>query len=354
MASVRLEALSKRYGEVEAVKAIDLAIPDGQFTVLVGPSGCGKTSTLRMIAGLEEASGGRIFIGDHEVTKLPPKDRDVAMVFQNYALYPHMRVRDNIGFGLRARHIAEDEVSRRVAWAADLLGLGALLSRKPGALSGGQQQRVAIGRAIVREPSVFLFDEPLSNLDAKLRVEMRTEILRLQRQLKATVVYVTHDQEEAMALSDVMVVMRDGRIEQQGSPAEVYARPQSEFVGGFVGSPAMNLLDGIVANGRLVAGAIGADGVSAEEGAFRVGIRPEEIVLASSVAADERAATFEATVELIEAIGPRSVVSLVAASGPAMTAVVEARSATALREGASARFAVRHDALHFFPARHED
>ena len=354
MASVRLEALTKRYGEVEAVKAIDLAIPDGQFTVLVGPSGCGKTSTLRMIAGLEEASGGRIFISDREVTKLPPKDRDVAMVFQNYALYPHMRVRDNIAFGLRARHIADEEVSRRVAWAADLLGLGALLSRKPSALSGGQQQRVAIGRAIVREPSVFLFDEPLSNLDAKLRVEMRTELLRIQRQLKATVVYVTHDQEEAMALSDVMVVMRDGRIEQQGSPAEVYARPRSEFVGGFVGSPAMNLLDGTVANGRVVAGAISADGVSAEEGAVRVGIRPEEIVLASSVAAGERAATFDATVELIEAIGPRSVVSLVAASGPAMRAVVEARSAATLREGASARFAVRLDALHLFPARPQD
>ncbi|MBA3876591.1 MAG: sugar ABC transporter ATP-binding protein [Anaerolinea sp.] len=354
MASVRLEALAKWYGDVEAVKAIDLVVPDGQFTVLVGPSGCGKTSTLRMIAGLEEASGGRIFIDDRDVTKLPPKDRDTAMVFQNYALYPHMRVRDNIAFGLRARRVPDDEVRRRVVWAADLLDLGGLLDRKPGALSGGQQQRVAIGRAIVREPAVFLFDEPLSNLDAKLRVEMRTELLRIQRQLKATVVYVTHDQEEAMSLSDVMVVMREGRIAQQGPPAEVYARPDSEFVGAFIGSPAMNLLDGTVADGRLVAGVIIADVAPSDRGVVRVGIRPEEIVLASSIEADEPAVTFDATVELIEALGPRVVLSLVPPHGSPMTAVIEARSAAALREGATARMAVRHDALHVFPARHQD
>ncbi len=350
MASVRLEALTKRYGALEAVRGIDLAIPDGQFAVLVGPSGCGKTSTLRMIAGLEEASGGRILIGERDVTKLPPKDRDVAMVFQNYALYPHMRVRDNIAFGLRARHVDPAEVRRRISWAADLLGLGELLDRKPGALSGGQQQRVAIGRAIVREPSVFLFDEPLSNLDAKLRVEMRTELLRIQRQLRATVVYVTHDQEEAMALSDVMVVMRDGRIEQQGAPGEVYAHPQTEFVGSFVGSPSMNLFDGIVAGGQLRAGPLVVDGVSEVDGPVRVGIRPEEIHLAHVVSADEPTITFEATVEVIEALGPRVVVSLTPMGGPPMKAVVEARPAAALRETARARFAVRPDALHLFPA----
>lgn len=354
MASVRLEALTKRYGDVEAVKAIDLVVPDGQFTVLVGPSGCGKTSTLRMIAGLEEASGGRIFIGDRDVTRLPPKDRDTAMVFQNYALYPHMRVRDNIAFGLRARRVPDEEVRRRVTWAADLLDLGGLLDRKPGALSGGQQQRVAIGRAIVREPAVFLFDEPLSNLDAKLRVEMRTELLRIQRQLKATVVYVTHDQEEAMSLSDVMVVMRAGRIAQQGPPAEVYARPGSEFVGAFIGSPAMNLLDGTVAGGRLVAGVIIADVAPSDRGAVRVGIRPEEIILASSIEGGEAAVTFDATIELIEALGPRVVLSLVPSHGSPMTAVIEARSAAALREGVTARMAVRHDALHVFPVHHQD
>ncbi len=372
MASVRLEALTKRYGEVEAVKAIDLVVPDGQFTVLVGPSGCGKTSTLRMIAGLEDASEGRIFIGERDVTRLPPKDRDTAMVFQNYALYPHMRVRDNIAFGLRARRVPDEEVRRRVDWAADLLDLGGLLDRKPAALSGGQQQRVAIGRAIVREPAVFLFDEPLSNLDAKLRVEMRTELLRIQRQLKATVVYVTHDQEEAMSLSDVMVVMRDGRIAQQGPPTEVYARPGSEFVGAFIGSPAMNLIDGTVTEGRLVAGAIDVDVGSSERsaaggaaraavggpgpGAVRVGIRPEEIVLASSIGPAEAAIAFDATVELIEALGPRVVLSLVPAGarGSSLTAVVEARSAAALREGTTARMAIRHDALHVFPARDQE
>ncbi len=351
MASVRLETLTKRYGELEAVRAIDLAIPDGQFVVLVGPSGCGKTSTLRMIAGLEEASGGRIFIGERDVTKLPPKDRDVAMVFQNYALYPHMQVRDNIAFGLRARHVDPAEVRRRISWAADLLGLGELLDRKPGALSGGQQQRVAIGRAIVREPSVFLFDEPLSNLDAKLRVEMRTELLRIQRQLRATVVYVTHDQEEAMALSDVMVVMRDGRIEQQGAPGEIYAHPRSEFVGSFVGSPAMNLLDGVVSGGRLSAGPLVVEGVPAADGPVRVGIRPEEILLAGTVPADGSTIGFEATVEVIEALGPRVVVSLAPSGGPPMKAVIEARPAATLRETARARFAVRPDALHLFPVR---
>ena len=251
MASVRLEGVEKTYpnGHV-AARGLDIEIADGEFMVLVGPSGCGKSTALRMIAGLETPTAGRVLIGDRDVTTLPPQDRDIAMVFQSYALYPHMTVRQNLAFGLRMRGAAPDAIAGRVAQAAAGLGLDAVLERKPGQLSGGQRQRVALGRAMVRDPKVFLFDEPLSNLDAKLRVETRAELARLHRRLAATIVYVTHDQEEALTLGGRVTVMRDGVVEQVGPPMEVYRRPASVFVAGFVGSPAMNLLPGDVADGR--------------------------------------------------------------------------------------------------------
>ncbi|MBO0755351.1 MAG: sn-glycerol-3-phosphate ABC transporter ATP-binding protein UgpC [Bradyrhizobiaceae bacterium] len=240
MAEVALRRVVKRFDEVEAVRSIDLDIPNNEFVVLVGPSGCGKSTTLRMIAGLEEVSAGEIFIGGELVNDLPPKDRDVAMVFQNYALYPHMTAFENMSFGLRLRKFPRAEIRRRVEDAARILDITDLLDRRPKALSGGQRQRVAMGRAIVRNPKVFLFDEPLSNLDAKLRVQMRTEIKRVHQKVKTTTVYVTHDQVEAMTLADRVVVMHRGRIEQIGAPQELYHHPKTRFVAGFIGSPAMN------------------------------------------------------------------------------------------------------------------
>jgi multiple sugar transport system ATP-binding protein len=244
MAPVTLRSLRKSYGEVEAVAGIDLAIEDRAFVVLVGPSGCGKSTTLRMIAGLEEATAGEIWIGDVLVNELEPKDRDIAMVFQDYALYPHMSVAENIGFGLRYRRYGKTEIRQKVHEAARILDIEELLERRPRQLSGGQRQRVAMGRAIVRDPRVFLFDEPLSNLDAKLRVQMRTEIKKLHRRVATTVIHVTHDQVEAMTLADRIVIMREGRIEQQGIPDEIYNRPASAYVAGFIGSPTMNLVPG--------------------------------------------------------------------------------------------------------------
>ena len=243
MASVRFQGVRKTYpnGHV-AARGLDLDVADGEFVVLVGPSGCGKSTALRMLAGLETPTGGRIFIGDRDVTEVPPQDRDVAMVFQSYALYPHMTVRDNLGFGLRMRGARPERIATRVDEVARALGLEPHLGCKPGQLSGGQRQRVALGRAIAREPKVFLFDEPLSNLDAKLRVETRAELARLHRRLRATIVYVTHDQEEALTLGDRVVVMRDGAIQQAAPPMEVYRHPATVFVAEFVGSPAMNFL----------------------------------------------------------------------------------------------------------------
>jgi multiple sugar transport system ATP-binding protein len=243
MAEVRLERVSKAYGAVAAVKSVDLQIADQEFVVLVGPSGCGKSTTLRMIAGLEEITGGTIAIGGRVVNDLPPKDRDIAMVFQNYALYQHMTVYDNLAFGLRNRRVPEPRIREEIDRAAEILGIGELMGRKPRQLSGGQQQRVALGRCIVRHPQVFLFDEPLSNLDAKLRAQMRIELKRLRDRVATTSIYVTHDQVEAMTLGDRVVVMRDGLVEQCGTPLEIYGRPASRFVAGFIGSPAMNFLE---------------------------------------------------------------------------------------------------------------
>src|SRR5438874_11898268 len=242
MAEVALRNVSKKYDEVEAVRNVNLEIPDKEFLVLVGPSGCGKSTTLRMIAGLEEASGGEIFIGTEKVNDVPPKDRDIAMVFQNYALYPHMTVFENMSFGLRLRRVPKREIRERVEHAAKILDITDLLQRRPKQLSGGQRQRVAMGRAIVRNPKVFLFDEPLSNLDAKLRVQMRTEIKKVHQKVRTTTVYVTHDHIEPMTLADRVVVMNGGKIEQVGTPNDLYHSPATQFVAGFIGSPAMNMV----------------------------------------------------------------------------------------------------------------
>lgn len=248
MADLSLRGVTKKFGVVNVIPHVDLDIEDGEFVVLVGPSGCGKSTLLRIISGLEEASGGHVRIGDDDVTYADPSDRGVAMVFQSYALYPHMTVEKNMSFGLRMGGMALDEVAQRVKKAAAILAIEELMQRKPKELSGGQRQRVAIGRAIVREPKVFLFDEPLSNLDAELRVQMRVEIAKLHKQLGATMVYVTHDQVEAMTLADKIVVLRAGRIEQQGSPISLYDDPDTEFVAGFIGSPRMNLIPGEIAS----------------------------------------------------------------------------------------------------------
>jgi sn-glycerol 3-phosphate transport system ATP-binding protein len=284
MATLTLRSLTKRFGDTAALTPTDLEVADGEFVVLVGPSGCGKTTLLRMVAGLETPSDGDILIGDKRVNDLEPRARDIAMVFQNYALYPHMSVRKNLAYGLKLRGMATEEITRRVKWAADLLGLGEYLDRKPRALSGGQRQRVAMGRAIVREPQLFLFDEPLSNLDAKLRASVRVEIKRLHQRLGTTTLYVTHDQVEAMTLAQRVVVMNRGRVEQVGHPSAVYARPATTFVAGFLGSPPMNLFE---ARLNATGDAVEVAGVEAPlplptsmEGGQRVtlGIRPEAFV----------------------------------------------------------------------------
>src|ERR687893_2483617 len=296
MASVTLENVRKVYGgTVEAVRGVSLDVDDGSFCVLVGPSGCGKSTLLRMIAGLETITGGEIRIGERVVNEIEPADRDIAMVFQNYALYPHMNVYDNMAYGLRNRRTPKPEIDARVREAARILGIEALLARRPRELSGGQRQRVAMGRAIVRKPHVFLFDEPLSNLDAKLRVQMRVEIKRLQRTLGVTAVYVTHDQIEAMTLSDKLVVMNDGVIEQIGTPGDVYRRPATRFVATFIGSPPMNILNGLVeapglvsVGGSLLPVADMREALKADM-PVEVGIRPEDVRVSAAEATAFRA-----------------------------------------------------------------
>ena len=280
MAEVKIRDLQKSYGGLQVVHGVDVDIPDGQFVVLVGPSGCGKSTLLRMIAGLEAISSGSISIGDRVVNNLPPAQRDIAMVFQNYALYPHKTVAANMGFALKMARMDKAEIAARVARAAEILGLQPYLDRYPRALSGGQRQRVAMGRAIVRNPQVFLFDEPLSNLDAKLRVQMRSEIRELHQRLSTTTVYVTHDQIEAMTMADRIVVMRDGRIAQQGAPLDLYDRPDNVFVAGFIGSPSMNLIPGVVRGQSVIAGGVALPCQGGEEGRRVVwGVRPEHLDL---------------------------------------------------------------------------
>ena len=288
MASVTIDSVRKRFGEVDVLHGVDIAIADGSFAVLVGPSGCGKSTLLRMLAGLEQISEGEIRIGDKRVNDLAPKQRDIAMVFQNYALYPHMTVRENMAFALMLAKLDAATIEAKVARAADILGLKDLLQRYPRQLSGGQRQRVAMGRAIVRDPQVFLFDEPLSNLDAKLRVAMRTEIKELHQRLRTTSIYVTHDQIEAMTMGDQVVVMKDGRVEQSGHPLELYDRPANLFVAGFIGSPAMNFLPGTLrraaggasvelADGSRVAAPVNSGGGDGQKVIY--GTRPEHLAL---------------------------------------------------------------------------
>jgi multiple sugar transport system ATP-binding protein len=344
MAAIRLEQLEKRFGDVEAVRRLDLDIPDGEVTVLVGPSGCGKTTTLRLIAGLEDPTSGKVWIAGRDVTGLEPKERDLAMVFQNYALYPHMTVHDNIAFGLRAKAVPGAEIDQRVREAAEMLGVEGLLRRKPAALSGGQQQRVAIGRAIVRAPAAFLFDEPLSNLDAKLRVEMRTEVLRLQRELGTTIVHVTHDQEEAMTLAHEVVVMNAGEIVQRGRPAEVYLRPATEFVARFIGSPEMNMIPRPAAREAL-----DLNGLAVPDGDdLRLGMRPEDVQLATEATDSVRGPRFGARVEVVALVGPHAIVTLRLGTGAEVKALVDARALARLGEGADADFVVEAGAVHFF------
>jgi sn-glycerol 3-phosphate transport system ATP-binding protein len=302
MAQVELANIKKIYpGNVEAVRDVSLTVPNGSFTVLLGPSGCGKSTLLRMIAGLETITSGTCKIGERVVNEIEPAERDIAMVFQNYALYPHMSVYDNMAYGLRNRGTAKPEIEKRVREAAKLLAIEEYLTRKPRALSGGQRQRVAMGRAIVREPQVFLFDEPLSNLDAKLRVTMRLEIRRLHNRLNATSIFVTHDQVEAMTLADQVVVMNAGNIEQIGAPGEVYRRPASRFVASFIGSPAMNLMAGTIAAPGVVetpGGKLPFDASRyAASGEVEVGVRPEDIHIASG------ADGIPFTPELVEELG---------------------------------------------------
>lgn len=277
MSSVTLTGVHKRYPDgFHAVRGVDLSIADGELVVLVGPSGCGKTTTLRMIAGLEEISEGEVRLGERVVNRIAPGDRDLAMVFQNYALYPHMTVRRNMDFGLRMRRTAKSQRAERVAEAAAMLGIEDLLDRRPAELSGGQRQRVALGRAIVRHPAAFLFDEPLSNLDAKLRAETRTEIAELHQRLGATMVYVTHDQVEAMTLGQRLVLMNQGLVQQVDTPMAVYARPANRFVATFIGSPAMNLLEGELRDGRFTAAGVSWQ-ASGPDGPATLGVRPEDV-----------------------------------------------------------------------------
>ncbi|MST31577.1 sn-glycerol-3-phosphate ABC transporter ATP-binding protein UgpC, partial [Acidimicrobiaceae bacterium USS-CC1] len=314
MATITLEQVSKVYPNgFKAVKEVDLDVADGEFMVLVGPSGCGKTTLLRMIAGLEDISGGTLRIGSKVVNDLGPKERDIAMVFQNYALYPHMTVADNIGFALKLRKLPKDEIDRKVKEAAEILGLTEWIDRKPGQLSGGQRQRVAMGRAIVREPSVFLMDEPLSNLDAKLRVQMRAEVSRIQRRLGVATVYVTHDQVEAMTMGDRVAVMRDGILQQCADPQTLYDRPTNIFVGAFIGSPAMNLYEAVLEDGASGL-QVGSQRIPLPE-AVRVarpalaryagqqlviGLRPEHLPAAGEAAGRN---VIEGDIDLVEALG---------------------------------------------------
>ncbi|GAA0383017.1 ABC transporter ATP-binding protein [Bacillus horti] len=312
MAGIKLNHIFKRYSDtVTAVKDFNLDIDDKEFIVFVGPSGCGKSTTLRMVAGLEEISEGDLYIGDRRVNDVAPKDRDIAMVFQNYALYPHMNVFDNMAFGLKLRKFKKDDIKKRVDDAAKILGIENLLERKPKELSGGQRQRVALGRAIVREPQVFLMDEPLSNLDAKLRVQMRAEITKLHQRLQTTIIYVTHDQIEAMTMADRIVIMKDGIIQQVGSPKEVYDFPDNVFVGGFIGSPAMNFLSGKLGEGKFT---IGDQELHVPEGKMKglkdyigkeviLGIRPEDIHDEPVFIESSKGTVINALIEVAELMG---------------------------------------------------
>jgi len=360
MGQVVLKSINKFYDSVHAVKDVNLQIRDKEFVVLVGPSGCGKTTTLRMIAGLEAISSGDISIDGTVINELAPMDRDIAMVFQNYALYPHMSVYDNMAFGLKMRQFGRDEIEKRVREAADILGIGEMLNRKPRQLSGGQRQRVALGRAIVRHPRVFLFDEPLSNLDAKLRVQMRVELKKLHQRLGTTAIYVTHDQVEAMTLGDRVVVMKDGLVQQVGEPLELYNNPANKFVAGFIGSPSMNFASVTVteANGSLIVENAGLCIKLPDETARRLrghigreillGVRPEDLSVAS--AADSDRSCFDAVIEVIEQLGSEILLDM-KVGGDVMVASVEPSVRVKVRD--KLRIAMRSSRLHVFDANTE-
>jgi ABC-type sugar transport system ATPase subunit len=349
MADVRIEGLAKSYGAAEILKNINLAIDNGEFVVLVGPSGCGKSTLLRLIAGLDGVSGGDLYIGGRRVNALPPAARKIAMVFQSYALYPHKNVRDNMTFGLKFAGVAKPEMDRRVAEAARMLQLEPLLARKPRDLSGGQRQRVAIGRAIVREPDVFLFDEPLSNLDAALRVSTRVEIAKLHRLLGATMIYVTHDQTEAMTLADRIVVMNKGRIEQVGKPLDLYYMPANLFVAGFIGSPAMNLIPATIeqrdGHGQLVASALARplelNGLAS--GQVTLGVRPEHLR-----AGNDGDLVLDVTVDVVERLGETSYAYSSRSDGVPL--IVELRGKDTPAPGSKITVTASGENLHLFDA----
>jgi multiple sugar transport system ATP-binding protein len=349
MATVTFEHVSKRFGSVTAVDDLNLEIHDPEFMVLVGPSGCGKTTSLRMIAGLEEISEGTLRIGERIVNDVPPKDRDIAMVFQSYALYPHMSVRDNLAFGLKLRHVPKADIETRVKEAAAVLDLSRYLDRKPRELSGGQRQRVALGRAIVREPAVFLMDEPLSNLDAKLRVETRANILRLYQRLNTTFVYVTHDQIEAMTMGTRIAVMSEGRLQQVGTPQELYDRPVNRFVAGFIGSPAMNFATVDKKDGRLIGAGIDIpippqlrDAIGQTTGQLIAGFRPEHLSL-GEVAGDP--AVIDARAEVVEYLGNEELIHA-SVSGQDVVAIVD--SENRVKPGDTLKFKVSPERLQLF------
>lgn len=341
MAQIVLNDVRKMYGNIEAIKGVSLEIADGELVVLVGPSGCGKSTLLRMIAGLESISDGEITIGDRVVNQLEPSERDIAMVFQNYALYPHMTVRQNLAYGLKNRNTPKDEIDRRIERTAKALEIEQFLERKPRQLSGGQRQRVAMGRAIVREPAAYLFDEPLSNLDAKLRVQMRVEIKRLQRSLATTSVYVTHDQMEAMTLADRLVVLNAGRIEQVGTPIELYERPASTFVATFIGSPSMNLLKNVETIGSW---SLKGD-AAVPKGTATLGIRPEDLHVIADAPEDE---TFTATVKVaaVELVGAESYVHATLPDNSDIVFRVAGRSRIEMDD--MVRIGAKASGLHFF------
>jgi multiple sugar transport system ATP-binding protein len=349
MASVDIRSVRKSFGPVDVIHGIDVNIRDEEFVVLVGPSGCGKSTLLRMIAGLENITGGEIAIGGRVVNQLPPKERDIAMVFQNYALYPHMTVRDNMAFSLKLRRAEQKTIDARVKQAAEILGLTQFLERYPRQLSGGQRQRVAMGRAIVRDPQVFLFDEPLSNLDAKLRVQMRTEIKALHQRLRTTSVYVTHDQVEAMTMADRIVVMHDGRVEQIGTPLELYDAPANLFVAGFIGSPAMNFIEAVLRRENGASWAETADGTRLPLAANHAGrdgqkvvygARPEHIALAT-----DGTSGVPAIVEVVEPTGADTFVYATLAGTQVCAVFTERHN---FRAGDSVRFEPRRDLVHLF------
>lgn len=353
MSELSLNSLRKSYGGVPAVEDFDLSVEPGEFVVLVGPSGCGKSTVLRMVAGLEETDAGYIEIGGNDVTHLPPRDRDIAMVFQNYALYPHMTVFDNLAFGLRNRGVPEQQVRQQVERVAETMEISRLLRRKPKQLSGGEQQRVALGRCVVRQPRVFLFDEPLSNLDAKLRAQMRIELRRLREREKTTSLYVTHDQLEAMTLGDRIVIMRDGRIQQVGVPLAIYNHPANRFVAGFVGAPGMNFVDGTIAAaaGDVWFDAPGIrllvpDGLDAEAGPVTLGIRPDHLELAGN--ADESRETFDAVVDIVEHTGSEMLVQ--ARCGDTVLTVSRVEADSPIGAGDRVRLAIARRHLHWFDA----